>query len=162
VWMLLCPRDYLSAYMKLGTIALLITGILVVNPRMEMPALSSFLGGGPVVPGRVFPFVFITIACGAISGFHGLIASGPTRKMVERESHARTIGCGAMLGEGIVAVVALIAACSLPQGDYFGMNVASADDFSKLGMTVENLPTLSKEIGESLMGRTGGAVTLAV
>jgi carbon starvation protein len=161
VWMLLCPRDYLSSYMKLGTISLLILGILFVNPELRLPALSRFTEGGPVVPGRLFPFVFITIACGAISGFHGLIASGTTPKMLDKESHARAIGYGAMLLEGIVGVVALIAASSLSEGDYFAIN-APPDAFARLGLTTESLPELAAQIGEKLEGRAGGAVSLAV
>ena len=161
VWMLLCPRDYLSSYMKIGTIGLLIVGILIVNPVLKQPALSQFVDGGPIIPGKLFPFVFITIACGAISGFHGLIASGTTPKMIDRESDARAIGYGAMLMEGIVGVVALIAACSLAPGDYFAINT-SADKFALLGMSTESLTELSEQIGERLTGRAGGAVSLAV
>jgi carbon starvation protein len=161
VWMLLCPRDYLSSYMKIGTIGLLIVGILFVNPELKAPAISQFVDGGPIVPGKLFPFVFITIACGAISGFHGLIASGTTPKMVERESDMRAIGYGAMLVEGIVGVVALIAACSLAPGDYFAINT-TPDKFAALGMTTESLTDLSEQIGERLVGRAGGAVSLAV
>ncbi|MDB4976897.1 MAG: cstA [Myxococcaceae bacterium] len=161
VWMLLCPRDYLSSYMKIGTIALLIVGIMVVNPELKQPAISQFVDGGPIVPGKLFPFVFITIACGAISGFHGLIASGTTPKMVERESDMRAIGYGAMLVEGIVGVVALIAACSLAPGDYFAINTPP-DKFALLGMSTESLSELSEQIGERLSGRAGGAVSLAV
>jgi carbon starvation protein len=161
VWLLLCPRDYLSSYLKLGTIALLVLGIVLVNPELRMPALSQFTGGGPVVPGSLFPFVFITIACGAISGFHGLIASGTTPKMIERESHARFIGYGAMLCEGLVGIVALIAASSLDLGDYFAINTAP-DKFAALGIATEKLPQLSESIGEKLAGRPGGAVSLAV
>jgi carbon starvation protein len=161
VWVLLVPRDYLSSYMKLGTITLLIAGIIAVNPELKMPAISAFTGGGPVVPGKLFPFVFITIACGAISGFHGLIGSGTTPKMIDKESHARFIGYGAMLAEGIVAVVALIAASSLGQGDYFAIN-APPDKFAALGLSMDHLPELSQQIGEKLNGRAGGAVSLAV
>jgi carbon starvation protein len=161
VWMLLCPRDYLSSYMKIGTIIALIVGIVIVNPELKAPALSQFTDGGPVVPGKLFPFVFITIACGAISGFHGLVASGTTPKMIAKESDARMIGYGAMLMEGIVAVVALIAACSLAPGDYFAINTAP-DKFAALGMTTESLTELSEQIGERLAGRAGGAVSLAV
>jgi carbon starvation protein len=161
VWMLLCPRDYLSSYMKIGTIGLLIVGIMIVNPELKQPALSQFTDGGPIVPGKMFPFVFITIACGAISGFHGLIASGTTPKMIERESDTRAIGYGAMLMEGIVGVVALVAASSLAQGDYFAINTP-ADKFAQLGMTTESLPELAEQIGERLAGRAGGAVSLAV
>ena len=161
VWLLLAPRDYLSSYMKLGTIALLIVGVAIVNPEIKAPAFSQFLNGGPIVPGPVFPFVFITIACGAISGFHGLIGSGTTPKLIDRESHARPIGYGSMIGESIVAVVALIAACSLPQGDYFAVNTAPAK-FAELHMQTERLPELSAAVGEKLEGRTGGAVSLAL
>jgi carbon starvation protein len=161
VWMLLCPRDYLSSYMKIGTIIALIVGILVVNPELKAPAISQFTEGGPIVPGKLFPFVFITIACGAISGFHGLVASGTTPKMISKESDARIIGYGAMLMEGIVGVVALIAACSLAPGDYFAINTPP-DKFATLGMTTESLTELSEQIGERLAGRAGGAVSLAV
>ena len=161
VWMLLCPRDYLSSYMKIGTIALLIAGIVFVNPELKMPAVSQFTGGGPVVPGKVFPFVFITIACGAISGFHGLIGSGTTPKMIDRERDARMIGYGAMLIEGIVGVVALIAACSLTQGDYFAINTPP-DKFAALNLSIDHLDELQVQIGEHLHGRAGGAVSLAV
>jgi carbon starvation protein len=161
VWMLLCPRDYLSSYLKIGTIAALILGILIVNPELKQPALSQFTAGGPIVPGKLFPFVFITIACGAISGFHGLVASGTTPKMIGKESDMRMIGYGAMLMEGIVGVVALIAACSLAPGDYFAINTP-ADKFALLGMETESLTHLSEQIGERLAGRTGGAVSLAV
>src|SRR5258706_1842991 len=110
VWMLLCPRDYLSSYLKIGTIAFLIIGVILVHPNLQMPALTPFTaGGGPVIPGKVYPFVFITIACGAISGFHSLVSSGTTPKMIKKESDARMIGYGGMLMEGVVGVVALIA-----------------------------------------------------
>ncbi len=161
VWVLLCPRDYLSSYLKLGTIAALILGILIVNPELKQPAVSQFVDGGPIVPGKLFPFVFITIACGAISGFHGLIASGTTPKMIKVESDARMIGYGAMLMEGIVGIVALIAASSLAPGDYFAINTPP-DKFALLGMQTESLVELSDQIGERLAGRTGGAVSLAV
>jgi len=161
VWMLLCPRDYLSSYMKIGTIVALILGIVIVNPELKQPAISQFTDGGPIVPGKLFPFVFITIACGAISGFHGLVASGTTPKMISKESDMRAIGYGAMLMEAIVGVVALIAASSLAPGDYFAINTP-ADKFAMLGMTTESLTELSAEIGERLEGRAGGAVSLAV
>jgi carbon starvation protein len=161
VWMLLCPRDYLSSYMKIGTIAALILGIAIVNPELKAPAFSQFMDGGPVVPGKIFPFVFITIACGAISGFHGLVASGTTPKMINKESDARPIGYGAMLMEAIVGVVALVAASSLAPGDYFAINVAP-DKFALLGLETESLTELSEQIGERLAGRAGGAVSLAV
>jgi carbon starvation protein len=123
VWMLLCPRDYLSSYMKLGTIALLVVGVIVVNPKIQMPGITQAVhGGGPIIKGPLFPFVFITIACGAISGFHGLVASGTTPKMVDNETHCRSIGYGAMLLEGLVGITALIAACVMPQEDYVAIN----------------------------------------
>jgi carbon starvation protein len=162
VWMLLCPRDYLSSWMKLGTIALLVVSVLVVAPPLRAPAISRFVhGGGPIIPGRVFPFVFITIACGAISGFHALVASGTTPKMLDRESDARPIGYGAMLMEGLVGVVALIAVCALPSADYFAINVLPSK-FALLGMTPERLPELARAVGENVAGRPGGAVSLAI
>ncbi len=162
VWLLLAPRDYLSAFMKIGTVAALIVGVMVVAPDLQMPAVSRFAsGGGPIIPGPVFPFVFITIACGAISGFHALIASGTTPKMVNRELDIRPIGYGAMLMEGVVGVMALIAACALHEGDYFAINVPPAT-FGTLGVEPVNLETLSAEVGEVVAGRPGGAVSLAV
>lgn len=123
VWMLLCPRDYLSSYMKLGTIGLLVVGVIVVNPRIEMPPVTEYIhGGGPIVKGPLFPFVFITIACGAISGFHALVSSGTTPKMIDKERDCRSIGYGAMLLEGLVGITALIAACAMPQDDYVAIN----------------------------------------
>jgi carbon starvation protein len=123
VWMLLCPRDYLSSYLKIGTIGLLVAGVIVVNPVIQIPGLTPFIhGGGPIVKGPLFPFVFITIACGAISGFHALVASGTTPKMVDKESDCRAIGYGAMLMEGLVGITALIAACAMPQEDYVAIN----------------------------------------
>ncbi len=162
VWLLLAPRDYLSAFMKIGTIAFLIIGVIAVQPTLHMPAFSQFIGGGgPIIPGKVFPFVFITIACGAISGFHGLIASGTTPKLVNRESDMRPIGYGAMLMEGVVGIVALIAASALYPGDYFAINVTPAK-FAALGIPEVNLAMLSAEVGEQVAGRPGGAVSLAV
>jgi carbon starvation protein len=162
VWMLLAPRDYLSAFMKIGTIALLVAGVIVVNPELRMPAFTRFVGGGgPIIPGPMFPFVFITIACGAISGFHALIGSGTTPKMVDKESDIRPIGYGAMLVEGLVGIVALIAATSLHPGDYFAINV-SPSLFATLGIPIVNLPALEHAVGETVTGRTGGAVSLAV
>jgi len=123
VWVLLCPRDYLSSYLKLGTIALLVVGVVVVNPKVQMPGVTQAIyGGGPIVKGPLFPFVFITIACGAISGFHSLVSSGTTPKMIDRESHCRSIGYGAMLMEGLVGITALIAACVMPEPDYVAIN----------------------------------------
>jgi carbon starvation protein len=166
VWLLLCPRDYLSSYMKIGTVALLFLGVLLVNPALKMPAITMFVhGGGPVIPGKVFPFVFITIMCGAISGFHALVASGTTPKMINCETDCRSIGYGCMLMEGLVGIIALIAAASLLPGDYFAINVPPdkyAQAMAPLGYSIQQLPMLSKEVGESLVGRTGGAVTLAV
>jgi carbon starvation protein len=162
VWLLLAPRDYLSSYMKLGTIGLLIVGVLLVHPDLKFPAFSQFVhGGGPIVPGKVFPFVFITIACGAISGFHSLVSSGTTPKMLDRETDARFIGYGAMLMECLVGVVALIAACSLHPADYYAINVSPAV-FKTLGLQPVNLAELSREVGETITGRAGGAVSLAV
>ena len=163
VWVLLCPRDYLSSYLKIGTIALLIIGVLAVHPNLKMPAFNMdfMTHGGPVVPGKVFPFLFITIACGAISGFHALVGSGTTPKMISKESDIRLIGYGAMVVEAVVSIIALIAACSLHPGDYFAINVAP-DKFAALGMATVNLDTLSQQVGEKVAGRTGGAVSLAV
>jgi len=162
VWMLLCPRDYLSSYMKLGTIALLVIGTIVVAPPIHAPALSKYIGGGgPIIPGKLYPFVFITIACGAISGFHALIGSGTTPKMLDKESDARMIGYGAMLCEGLVGCVALIAVCALHPGDYYAINVPPAV-YAKLGLSTVHLHDFERLVGETLVGRTGGAVSLAV
>jgi carbon starvation protein len=163
VWMLLCPRDYLSTYMKLGTVGLLALGIFIVHPHLIMPATTQYVhGGGPVIPGPVWPYVMLTIACGAISGFHTLIGSGTTPKMINNEADIRPIGYGAMLVEGFVGLLALIAACALYQNDYFAIN-ADIAKFPALGRNVTELPTLTRMIGEeTLVGRTGGAVTLAV
>ena len=162
VWLLLCPRDYLSSYMKIGTIAALVIGVVIVHPELKMPALTGYIhGGGPIIPGKLFPFVFITIACGAISGFHALVSSGTTPKMLDKETEARMIGYGAMLTEGLVGVIALIAACSLAPGDYFAINL-SPEKFASLGIPVQNLAELSARVGETVAGRPGGAVPLAV
>src|SRR3982751_246940 len=143
VWLLLTPRDYLSSYMKIGTIGALVIGVIVVNPELRMPAFTEFTaGGGPIVPGPLFPFAFITIACGAISGFHALIASGTTPKMINRESDIRVIGYGAMLMEGLVGVMSMIAASALHPGDYFAINTAPSV-FATLGLSVTNLPALA-------------------
>src|SRR5438034_4438510 len=178
VWMLLCPRDYLSSYLKIGTVAILIVGVILVHPNLQMPAVTPFIsGGGPVVPGRVYPFVFITIACDAISGFHSLISSGTTPKMIAKESDARVIGYGSMLMEGVVGVVALIAATSVFPGDYFAINTAQKTDAQKaayvkmvdehgsadFNLKPQEIDRLEQESGEkNLRGRTGGAVTLAL
>ncbi len=162
VWFLLEPRDYLSTYVKLGTIVLLVIGVFIVHPDIQFPAFTQFIhGGGPIIKGKLFPFLFVTIACGAISGFHSLVSSGTTPKMLGKETDARFIGYGAMMCEGLVAVLALIAACSMYPGDYFAINAAPAV-FAKLGMHTVNLDVISKEVGEKLAGRTGGAVSLAV
>jgi carbon starvation protein len=162
VWLLLCPRDYLSTYLKIGTIAMLALGIFWVQPTFLMPAVTPYVhGGGPVIPGSVFPFIFITIACGALSGFHAIIGTGTTPKMIGNERDILFIGFGGMLVEGFVAIMALIAACVLVPADYFAINSAPAV-FEKLGMVTVNLPTLAQEVGEKIQGRPGGAVSLAV
>ena len=179
VWVLLAPRDYLSTFMKIGTILLLAVGIAIVLPTMQMPALTQFASsptGGPVAPvGPLFPFVFITVACGALSGFHSLIASGTTPKLIEKESQVRMIGYGAMLMESFVAVMAMIAAAVLDPGIYFAMNApgavvgataeSAASAVSGLGFPVsaETISQTASEVGESsIVARTGGAPTLAV
>jgi len=186
VWVLMCPRDYLSSYMKVGVVVLLAVGIFAVRPHLKMPATTPFIsGGGPVIPGTVWPFVCIVIMCGAISGFHSLIASGTTPKMIYRESDIRPIGYGAMILEGFVALTALIAACALEPGDYFVINVPQArpsDQAAYQALLVaareqhgwdlapRELELLEEGTGEKvgvdgrggLRGRTGGAVTLAV
>jgi carbon starvation protein len=176
VWLLLAPRDYLSTFLKIGTILALAIGICVVMPDLKMPAVSRFVdGSGPVFAGGLFPFLFITIACGAVSGFHALVASGTTPKMLENEAQARFIGYGAMLAESFVAVMALIAACVLDPGVYFAMNSpaaligttpeAVAATISGWGFVVtpEVLTQVAHDIGEStILSRAGGAPTLAV
>jgi len=173
VWVLLCPRDYLSSYMKIGVIVLLALGIFVARPDLKMPATTPFIhGNGPVVPGSVWPFVCIVIMCGALSGFHALISSGTTPKMVAREKDILPIGYGAMLLEGFVSITALIAACALEPGDYFKINidvdryaavVASIQGTPGLDMAPKEFDALQESTGEkNLAGKTGGAVTLAV
>ena len=195
VWLLLCPRDYLSTFLKIGTIFLLIAGVIVVNPELKAPPVSPYFasGGGPNLDGPIFPYVFICIMCGAISGFHALVSSGTTPKMVNRESDVRMIGYGAMLMEGLVGVVALIAAASLPNSMYYDINIdlgrrpdflVKHPDFARFLAASEagphghgalepgapdaapvggsELAAMEKEVRESLHGRTGGAVTLAV
>jgi carbon starvation protein len=164
VWMLLCPRDYLSTYMKIGTIALLAAGILIMHPSLSMPAVTRFAaGGGPIIPGRLFPFMFITIACGAISGFHALISSGTTPKMIMSENDIRPIGYGAMLTEGFVSMMALIAATILVPGDYFAINTKmTAHALAAIGFPVDQIKNISAMVGVNVEGRTGGAVSLAV
>ncbi|NHZ46894.1 carbon starvation CstA family protein [Nitratidesulfovibrio liaohensis] len=162
VWLLLCPRDYLSTYLKIGTIAALAVGIFWVHPTLQMEAITPFVnGGGPIIPGAVFPFLFITIACGALSGFHAIIATGTTPKMIGNERDLLFVGYGAMLTEGFVAIMALIAACVLVPADYFAINSAPAV-YAKLGMTPVDLPHLAQAVGENIQGRPGGAVSLAV
>ncbi|CAH0164816.1 carbon starvation CstA family protein [Peribacillus simplex] len=162
VWLLLAPRDYLSTFMKIGVFAALIIGVFVVNPEIQFPAFTDFInGGGPIVAGPVWPFISITIACGAISGFHAFVGSGTTPKMLNRWSDIKSVGFGAMLVECVVAIMALIAAVSLQPGDYFAIN-SSPEVFQTLGMETVHLNELSEEIGINLEGRTGGAVTLAV
>ncbi|ADV62330.1 carbon starvation protein CstA [Isosphaera pallida ATCC 43644] len=192
VWLLLGPRDYLSTFLKIGTIVLLVVGVLLANPTIQAPAINPvFLqGGGPYFNGPVFPYVFICIMCGAISGFHALVASGTTPKMIDRESHIRPIGYGAMLMEGLVGVVALIAAASMPNKMYYDINIdlARKPDFVNQLRLIEQdghghavgdpaaaaaarraqeargdeLVAIERQVGEQLHGRTGGAVTLAV
>ena len=192
VWLLLGPRDYLSSFLKIGTVALLVVSVCVANPTLQPPPINEvFLNGGPTFPGQIFPFVFICIMCGAISGFHSLVSSGTTPKMIEKESHIRTIGYGAMLIEGLVGVVALIAASALPSDLYYAINVPIDREpefrtrldqvYDKYGVKVPpeasdpahatnvdspqhlDLGKVEEQVGgESLRGRTGGAVTLAV
>ena len=162
IWLLLAPRDYLSTYMKIGTIGALALGIIIVQPQIHMPAVTQYVsGGGPVVPGPVWPFVCITIACGAISGFHSIIATGTTSKMIMNEREILPIGFGAMLAESFISIMALIAATSLIPADYFAINCAPAV-FATLGLDVNELPVLSQMVGENVAGRPGGAVSLAV
>jgi carbon starvation protein len=162
VWFLLAPRDYLSTYLKIATIVTLAVGIVFVRPELKMPAVTQFAGGGgPVIPGHVFPYVFITIACGAISGFHAIIATGTTPKMLGNEEDIPFVGYGAMLTEGFVAIMALIAACVLIPADYFAINSAPAA-FANLGMPTVELNRLAAEVQEKVQGRPGGAVSLAV
>src|SRR5262245_29000205 len=189
VWLLLCPRDYLSSFLKIGTIFLLVAGVLAANPRLEAPTISPHFaaGGGPYFDGPIFPYVFICIMCGAISGFHALVSSGTTPKMVDREGDVRMIGYGAMLMEGLVGVVALIAAAALPNAMYYDINIdlarrpeflAKHPGFAQFLKASEadphgghaaaapaggsGLVAMEKDVQESLHGRTGGAVTLAV
>jgi carbon starvation protein len=181
VWLLFCPRGYLSSYMKIGVIAVLAVGILVANPVLAMPATTPFVAGdGPVVAGTVWPFVCIVIMCGALSGFHALISSGTTPKMIDKESDIRPIGYGAMLVEGFVSLTALVAACSLPPGEYFKINIPQdkpqqvaayqqvvRDAKARHGFDISVDPVRFHEVEEStgeksLVGRAAGAVTLAV
>jgi carbon starvation protein len=171
VWLLLAPRDYLSTFMKIGTVAALAVAIVVLAPTLRMPGLTRFIDGtGPVVAGPLFPFVFITIACAAVSGFHSLIASGTTPKLLMRESHIRAVGYGAMVTEMVVGLMALIAACAMEPGEYFAINMkgeaaAVTARVTALGfpVTPEQMAQLAADVGEKTMvGRTGGAPTFAV
>ena len=171
VWLLLCPRDYLSSFLKIGTIALIVVAVIVANPKLQAPPINPVYagGGGPNMNGPIFPFCFICIMCGAISGFHALVSSGTTPKMISRESHIRTIGYGAMLMEGLVAVVALIAAATISPSNYYAMNIdlakvpEQAKNLAEMGATHDTLADYEQKVGgESLRGRTAGAVTLAV
>jgi len=176
VWLLLAPRDYLSAFVKIGVVFALAAGIIISLPPLHMPALTQFTdGSGPVFAGKVFPFAFITIACGAISGFHALVASGTTPKMLQREPDARMIGYGAMLMESLVAVMALIAACALTPGVYFAVNApagaigttaaSAAEAVRHWGFSLDptQMETLARQVGEkTLLSRTGGAPSLAL
>ena len=190
VWLLLTPRDYLSSFMKIGTLVLLVIGVIIANPTLKHPAVNeTWRNGGPTFPGDLFPFVFICVMCGAISGFHALVSSGTTPKMIDKESDIRTIGYGAMLTEGLVGLVALIAAASMPMNIYYPINTDVEKEpeyherlqkmYSTYGATPEaqdklhkvgvrdvhqlDLASLEESVGgESLRGRTGGAVTLAV
>ncbi|TNH43900.1 carbon starvation CstA family protein [Photorhabdus luminescens] len=162
VWMLLTPRGYLSSFMKIGVFGALVVGVIFINPEIQFPAVTEFIhGNGPVLAGPVWPFISITIACGAISGFHAFIGSGTTPKQIDKWSDILPVGFGAMLAECVVGVMALIAATSLYPADYFAIN-STPEVFATLGMDVIHLPQLSQEIGLDLYGRTGGAVTLAV
>jgi len=162
VWLLLLPRDYLSTYMKLGVIGALVIGIIIVRPNLEMPAITQYIhGGGPVVSGKVFPFLFITIACGALSGFHSLISTGTTPKLIKNEKDILPIGYGSMLLEAFVSLMALIAATSLPTADYFAIN-SLPEVFDKLNLVPKDLGMLESLVGEKLAGRPGGSVSLAV
>ncbi|RPI05016.1 MAG: carbon starvation protein A [Ignavibacteriae bacterium] len=169
VWLLLSPRDYLSSIMKLGVIGLLALGIIIVAPNLKMPAITDYIhGDGPIIPGTLFPYLFITIACGAVSGFHSLVSSGTTPKMLMSESHIKFIAVGAMLAEGLVSVLALIAAASLLPLDYFMINVpvekfqSILPQLHAMGFVDSNITQLSADVGEKIIGRTGGAVSLAV
>ncbi|HEX2920211.1 MAG TPA: carbon starvation protein A [Bacteroidales bacterium] len=169
VWLLLSPRDYLSSIMKISVIALLAVGLIIVAPEIKMPAFTDFTkGGGPIIPGKLFPYLFITIACGAISGFHSLVSSGTTPKMIMKEKDIRLIAAGSMLTEGAISIMALIAATSLLPLDYFMINVPAEklapliDKLTAMGFTESNLADLSASVGENIQGRTGGAVSLGV
>jgi carbon starvation protein len=169
VWLLLTPRDYLSSIMKITVIFLLAIGVIIVAPDIKMPGFTQFIhGGGPIIPGKLYPYLFITIACGAISGFHSLVSSGTTPKMIMKESHIKSIAVGSMLTEGIVSILALIAATSLFPLDYFQINLtpekfqAVLPRLHEMGFTEGNIQDLSRQVGETVAGRPGGAVSLGV
>lgn len=169
VWLLLTPRDYLSSIMKISVIFLLAIGVIIVAPDIKMPGFTEFIhGGGPIIPGKLYPYLFITIACGAISGFHALVSSGTTPKMIMKESHIKTIAVGSMLVEGVVSILALIAATSLFPLDYFQINLspekfqAVLPKLHEMGFTDGNIQELSRQVGETVAGRPGGAVSLGV
>ena len=169
VWLLLSPRDYLSSIMKISVIGMLAVGLIIVAPEIKMPAFTEFMGGGgPVIPGKIFPYLFITIACGAISGFHALVSSGTTPKMIMKESDVKMIAVGSMLTEGAISIMALIAATSLLPLDYFTINIpvdklqAFLPKLHAMGFTESNIDQLSAAVGEKIAGRTGGAVSLGV
>jgi carbon starvation protein len=171
VWLLLAPRDYLSAFLKIGAVGVLGIAIVVLSPRLQMPALTKFIDGtGPVFAGKVFPFAFITIACAAVSGFHALIASGTTPKLLAQERDIRIVGYGAMITEMLVGILALIAACSMVPGEYFAINMkgAPADVVASISaqgfpVTINQMEALAASVGEkTLFGRSGGAPTFAV
>ena len=176
VWLVLAPRDYLSTFLKIGTIVGLAIGILIIAPELKMPALTQFTDGtGPVWKGTLFPFLFITIACGAVSGFHALISSGTTPKLLDNEVNARYIGYGGMLMESFVAIMAMVAASVIEPGVYFAMNSPAAvvgADVASVAQTVsswgflitpEQLEATARDIGEhTVLARAGGAPTLAV
>lgn len=169
VWLLLSPRDYLSSIMKISVIALLAIGLIIVAPDIKMPSFTDYIrGGGPVIPGKLFPYLFITIACGAISGFHSLVSSGTTPKMIMKEKDIKIIAAGSMLTEGAISIMALIAATSLLPLDYFTINVPAdklqeiLPELRAMGFTESNMAELSASVGENIEGRTGGAVSLGV
>jgi carbon starvation protein len=172
VWLLLCPRDYLSSFLKIGTVILLVVGTIIAHPHLHAPPSNyTFINGGPAFNGALWPFVFIVIMCGAISGFHALVSSGTTPKMISNETHARTIGYGAMLIEGLVGIIALIAACSLPSAQYYNIQT-SIDRLPQYQQQIAQLAAQDTDktppeamaalVGENIQGRTGGGVTLAV
>jgi carbon starvation protein len=171
IWLLLAPRDYLSSFLKIGTVAALAVVVAILAPQLQMPGLTKFIdGSGPVFAGPVFPFCFITIACGAVSGFHCLVASGTTPKLLASEADIRVVGYGAMITEMCVGVLALVAACAMPPGEYFAINLrgepaAVVEQVTALGFPVseKQMADLARSVGEStLIGRTGGAPTFAV